>query len=85
MKFHCQIPEWDGEDDWREQEGYDASEAAEKYVERSEIEGAEYDVASGRRSVTVLVKERIDDATMDRFIVSGECAPVYTARKESRP
>ena len=69
---------------WQDMTTPFADRAAERYVESVEWARAEFPVASGLDSVTVVVR-RPDAALSDHltFIVSGESRPRYFAKKIS--
>lgn len=80
-KFSVIAPDH-GEEKWGDRSVVHAGcprKAAEEYVEGTEASCGEYDVASGRESLVVHVKDETSGREY-RFSVSGEMAPHYCAR-----
>jgi len=67
------------EEDAREVLARDAEEAAEDYAEESDSDSADYTVLKGS-PLTVCVRAAHDGAPVERFVVTGEAVPEYTAR-----
>jgi len=66
-------------DDARTVRGFDASDAAENWAERSDSDSAEYAIVRGSPA-TVLVRSAADEAApIEKYEVHGESAPSYNA------
>lgn len=79
MKFEVNIPDYHGEDSWREIQAFDAEDAAEKIAE----EYYNYDPSDANDlDITVLV--RIEDCSeVLRFRVSADYSVNFYAREVS--
>lgn len=76
----CWEPDQGGtEEDAHEVEAYDAEQAAEDYAEWSDINSADYTILRGS-GATICVRGREPGAPVERYVVTGETVPEYTAR-----
>ena len=70
-----------GDDDyWITVRARNAEEAAEKFGEHHDFNGAEYDICNGRETLMALVRAAGSEA-IERWEVSGEMVPSYSAEK----
>lgn len=67
-------------DDGVKIDALDASDAAEEWAEADDSDSADYAIAS-QRSEPVVCVMAYPSGPIERFKVSGECVPRYTARE----
>lgn len=80
--FRVWRPEWSNtEDDGRNIPGWDAKNAAERYADMIDTEGADYLIVGGQEA-TICVR---DGDRVRTFVVTGETVAHYSAREKTEP